>query len=160
MTNLKNYKYVIAGFKGAEKYHKQMEPLFNDPSIKVYYDLSDKERWELFAKSKMFLHAKGYGINENKFPEGLEHFGLVTVEAMNYGAIPIVVNKGGQREIVVNGKDGYLFNTKEDLIKAIKQLGNNDVFRKKIELAARKSAKKFMVDRVLRKINKIIEPFD
>jgi len=39
----------------------------------------------------------------------MEHFGIVTVEAMAAGAVPVVVRRGGQPEIVEHGVSGYLW---------------------------------------------------
>jgi glycosyltransferase involved in cell wall biosynthesis len=50
-------------------------------------------------------------VNEEKNPENTEHFGITTLEAMATGAIPFVVAKGGQKEIV---SDERLFWETED----------------------------------------------
>ena len=41
---------------------------------------------------------------------------MSTVEAMSAGCVPVVINKGGQKEIVSHGKSGYLWNTVDDLL--------------------------------------------
>jgi glycosyltransferase involved in cell wall biosynthesis len=66
--------------------------------------------------SKIFWHAKGYSHDENTEPAELEHFGITTVEAMSAGCVPVVINKGGQREIVNDGTNGFLWDTPEELI--------------------------------------------
>src|SRR5439155_21578300 len=55
---------------------------------------------ELYGKAKIFWHASGYGIDEEIQPELVEHFGISTAEAMAAGCVPIVINKGWQKEIV------------------------------------------------------------
>ncbi len=55
---------------------------------------------ELYGKAKFFWHAAGFGVDEEKDPEKVEHFGMTTVEAMSAGCIPIVIAKGGQKEIL------------------------------------------------------------
>ena len=42
---------------------------------------------------------------------------MAAVEAMEAGCIPIVINKGGLKEIVFQGKDGFLWETEEELKK-------------------------------------------
>jgi phosphatidylinositol alpha 1,6-mannosyltransferase len=42
------------------------------------------------------------------FPSTTETFGLVTLEAMASGCVPVCADAGGSRDIVVNGENGYL----------------------------------------------------
>jgi glycosyltransferase involved in cell wall biosynthesis len=46
----------------------------------------------------------------------MEHFGIVTVEAMLAGCVPVAFAGGGQLEIVNHGVDGFLWRTQEELI--------------------------------------------
>jgi glycosyltransferase involved in cell wall biosynthesis len=63
---------------------------------------------EIYSRAKIFWHAAGFGIDENKQPERVEHFGMTTVEAMASGCWPLVYEAGGQREIFENFKDKNL----------------------------------------------------
>lgn len=72
--------------------------------------------WEEYEKAKIYWHASGFGEDLKTHPDRAEHFGMSTVEAMGMGAIPIVINAGGQKEIVQHGENGYVWNTKEELI--------------------------------------------
>ncbi len=69
----------------------------------------------IFTRSLIFWHASGMGEDEKVHPEKFEHFGITTVEAMAAGCIPVVINKGGQKEIIKNGYDGFLFNSRKEL---------------------------------------------
>jgi glycosyltransferase involved in cell wall biosynthesis len=71
---------------------------------------------DYYNRASLFWHAAGYGIDEERFPEHAEHFGMSTVEAMSAGCVPIVVNRGGQKEIVSHGESGYLWNTPDELV--------------------------------------------
>ena len=64
---------------------------------------------DLFAKALLFWHAAGMGEDAERHPEKFEHFGITTVEAMASGCIPVVINRGGQSEIIKNGQNGFLF---------------------------------------------------
>lgn len=77
---------------------------------------------EIYGKAKIFWCAAGFGINEKINPERLEHFGMTTVEAMAAGCVPLVFNAGGAKEIIDNGKNGYLWQNKKDLISLTKKL--------------------------------------
>lgn len=57
----------------------------------------------------------------------MEGFGRVTVEAMQYG-IPVVgYNSGGTSEIVIHGKNGYLFENEEQFVDSIGELFSSPI---------------------------------
>lgn len=60
---------------------------------------------ELYSSAKIYWHAQGYGEPADALPETQEHFGITTVEAMSAGAIPVVFDTAGPREVMlpVNG---------------------------------------------------------
>ncbi|WP_294431192.1 glycosyltransferase, partial [uncultured Treponema sp.] len=91
------------------------------PSAKFYFEPSRAEIEKLYAESEIFWHAKG--INEEN-PLYFEHFGITTVEAMSAGCVPIVINKGGQKEIV-DDSCGFKWNTLEELISITENLVKN-----------------------------------
>lgn len=76
---------------------------------------------EILSKAKIYWHATGLDENPDKSPIKLEHFGITTVEAMASGCVPVVINFGGQSEIVISGS-GFLWNTREELLFYTKKL--------------------------------------
>lgn len=95
--------------------------------FKVYFfpNIDQKELIKLYAKSSIYWHAAGF---EESDPEKFEHFGITTVEAMSAGCVPVVINLGGQKEIVDDGIDGYLWNTTSELIEKTNYLIENKEF--------------------------------
>lgn len=83
----------------------------------VYFHLntSFQRLKELYRKADIYWHATGYGFDASKYPEKQEHFGITTVEAMSAGAIPIVINTAGQKEIVEHEQNGYLWDSLKEL---------------------------------------------
>ena len=49
---------------------------------------------------------------------------MTTAEAMSAGCIPIVVNKGGQREIVDEGVNGFKWDSIDELVEKTKKVLN------------------------------------
>jgi glycosyltransferase involved in cell wall biosynthesis len=96
----------------------------------IYFHVNSpyEELRQYYSRASLFWHAAGYGVNENVRPEHAEHFGMSTVEAMSAGCIPVVVNRGGQKEIVTHGESGYLWNTPDELVdRTIALMGNPDL---------------------------------
>ena len=116
-----NCTLVVAGsIKGESKeYIDSIQKI--SPSAKFYFEPSREEIEELYAESEIFWHAKG--INEEN-PLYFEHFGITTVEAMSAGCVPIVINKGGQKEIV-DDSCGFKWNTLEELVSLTENLVKN-----------------------------------
>jgi glycosyltransferase involved in cell wall biosynthesis len=95
----------------------------------------------LYERASIFWHAAGYGEDESTRPIFVEHFGISTVEAMAAGCVPIVINKGGQREIVQHGVNGFLWDTLEELKEYTGMLMNDDKLRARMAAAARESSR-------------------
>lgn len=93
-----------------------------------------------YEEAKVFWHAAGYGDNEREHPEAAEHFGIATVEAMAAGCVPVVINKGGQPEIVEHGVSGFLWNTPEELAEYTRRVVTDDQLRARLSAAARARA--------------------
>lgn len=102
--------------------------------VKIITNIEWEELVGIFARSHIFWHASGLGEDEEIHPEKFEHFGITTVEAMAAGCIPVVINKGGQKEIIKNRYDGFLFNTWKELkditLKIISEEENIEEIRK------------------------------
>ena len=89
--------------------------------VKLVFDPDREELEALYASSGIFWHAMGYGEEE---PVRFEHFGITTVEAMSAGCVPVVINKGGQKEIVTEDC-GYRWDTPEELVERTEFLIRN-----------------------------------
>ena len=69
----------------------------------------------LYRRASIYWHATGYSSIPQNDPSAQEHFGMTTVEAMSAGAVPIVINSGGQKEIVTQGRNGLLWDELDEL---------------------------------------------
>jgi GT2 family glycosyltransferase/glycosyltransferase involved in cell wall biosynthesis len=65
-----------------------------------YPNASLEQLVELYEQSAVFVHATGFGIDRLAFPERLEHFGIVPIEAASLGCIPVVYGDGGPVEVM------------------------------------------------------------
>jgi glycosyltransferase involved in cell wall biosynthesis len=115
---LPGWKLILAGGSevGGKDFVNELKEMSRGYPIEIKENLSFGELLRIYGKAKIFWTASGYGIDEVTEPEKVEHFGITTVEAMAAGAVPIVSNKGGQKEIVTQDENGYLWLEEEELI--------------------------------------------
>lgn len=109
------WKLILAGGSPPENlYFEEVKKLLSlsPGNIELRPNLNCEELKELYRDSSIFWHACGLGeIN----PHLVEHFGMTTVEAMQNYCVPIVIDGGGQVEIVDHGINGFRFKTIEEL---------------------------------------------
>lgn len=116
---LKDWKLILLGIvdRGQDNkaYAKQIYQNSLNYPIVIKHGVSFKEIKNYYGKASIYWHATGYGLDEGEKPEAMEHLGITTIEAMAAGALPIVIRKGGQKEIVTENKNGLLWETEEEL---------------------------------------------
>jgi glycosyltransferase involved in cell wall biosynthesis len=108
-----------------------------------HFDAPFEVLQQLYGQAKIYWHASGYGENVNRRPDRFEHFGISTVEAMAAGCVPVVIGKGGQKEIVINHETGFLWETLEELMDYTEQLARNPTLWAKMSQAALQRAQDF-----------------
>lgn len=156
-SGIKNYECWICGSEPPKDYYEKLRNLARGYPIKIAVNPTGRELKEAYSKSKIFIQAKGLGIDEKRYPASMEHFGMTPVEAMAYGAVPILLNKGGYKESVENGKSGFLFNTRDEAIEKIKLLVENEKLWSKMSRKARERAKNFSLERMQKEIDAAIK---
>jgi L-malate glycosyltransferase len=104
------------------------------------------------GSARIFWHAMGYGKDDEAEPFFMEHFGIATVEAMAWGCVPVVVNRGGQPEIVRHGIDGFVWDTLEELEHYTRLLMSDNELRDKMSESARLRAQTFDKQRFVKEV--------
>lgn len=109
---------AVAGAKlpEDETYYQRLVKIAGDSDVVFHLNPSRRELEALYRESLIFWHAKGLETEEASSPDLLEHFGITTVEAMSARCIPVVIDKGGQQEIVDEGVNGFKWNTTDELL--------------------------------------------
>lgn len=158
-AGLKDWKFVLAvSVKEKEKSDfEDMQKSAQGYPIEFLINKKNDELWETYSKSKIYWHASGFGEDLQKHPEFAEHFGISTVEAMGSGVVPVVINSGGQVEIVENGKNGFLWDSEEELIEKTNKLIKDEKLFVTLSENARIKAKNYSKENFVRKIKEIIE---
>lgn len=148
-SGVSDWKLVLLGsthLKEDQEFVAHLKKSSQGYPIEFLVNASFDELNKAYSTAKIFWHAAGYGIDETKQPEKVEHFGISTVEAMTAGCVPVVINKGGQKEIVEHEKSGYLFNTTDELVEYTKQLIANPKQIIGYSQAAQKRASVFSIE--------------
>ena len=145
-AGLKEWEYICAGSLGESaqdnSYFRSVEQKAEPCRAEVLANLGRDSLKLFYQRAKIFWHAAGYGESEER-PELFEHFGIVTVEAMAAGCVPVVINRGGQSEIVRHGVSGFLWNTFDELKEYTSLLTRDERLREKMADEARRRAQMF-----------------
>jgi glycosyltransferase involved in cell wall biosynthesis len=139
-----------------KEYLQSLKDLAEGYKINFKVGASFSELKALYAQSKVFWHAAGFGVDEEKNPEQLEHFGLTTVEAMAAGCIPVVINKGGQKEIVQEGENGFLWEDEDEFVDKTLNILAGKVKEEELRKNAIKSSKKYSMEVFESKVKEVL----
>lgn len=158
-SGLKNWQFIaaVSFLKENEKYIDKLEDKIKSYPIKITKNCGFDELEKLYNKAKIYWHATGFGEDLEKHPERAEHFGITTVEAMAHKVVPVVIEKGGQTEIVDDRINGFLWETEEELIQQTKILMIDDELREQMANLARKKSRQFTVEKFCEELQKIIQ---
>jgi glycosyltransferase involved in cell wall biosynthesis len=117
---LKEWKLVLIGSldftqKTHVDYVNEIKRELVNSNYEIIVNANKETLVDYYKKSFIYIHASGYGINENIQPENIEHFGITPIEAMQYGCYPIVYGIGGPKETLEKANIGLHFKTEEEL---------------------------------------------
>jgi len=162
---MRDYTLYLAGGVGSRadhlKYVEKVIAAGKNYPVKVITNIEWLQLVKIFARSHIFWHASGMDEDEKVHPEKFEHFGITTVEAMAAGCIPVVINKGGQKEIIKNGHNGFLFDSWKELkditIKIINGEVNADEIRKNAAESCRRFSNSNFERDLISTVNKVME---
>lgn len=109
-------KLIVAGnIIGAEEWNyfiHEVQPLLNEENVTFVGQVNFNEKVKLLGGAKALL-----------FPiERREPFGLVMIEAMACGTPVIAYRRGSVPEVVKDKKTGFIVETKEEMVEAIKNI--------------------------------------
>ena len=143
----KEWKFIMAGGSTNDNPYfarvKNELALLRVANIELRINLNNADILKLYSEASIFWHACGLGESD---PHLVEHFGMTTVEAMQNYCVPIVINGGGQREIVDHEVNGFLFSSAQELISCTLKVINDDELRKRIAAAAYEKSRNFSAD--------------
>lgn len=137
---ISNYEEDIAYLEKIKEVARQTDNVY------IHENYPFENLLKLYRKAKIFWHGTGFGENENLNPEKMEHFGITTVEAMSFGVVPIVINKGGQQETVKEDVNGYRWNSEEECVEKTLKVIKDEQERIKMAKICVEEAKNYSID--------------
>ena len=132
-------KTVIGLCRKTDQYHQ----FFSQFLETVSYLSVDKKRIPRILRN----HYGDIYVNPGRY----EGFCLSLIQAMSQGLVPITFPIGVAPEIIQNGRNGYLINTIDDMIKKINLLTSKKVTRARMAEEAIKTSKSFNSDMLIKK---------
>lgn len=137
------------------RYRERIERMARGWPIQLHVDLPRAELRALFERASVYWHATGYGERD---PILFEHFGITTVEAMAAGAVPVVIARGAQPEIVQHGVNGLTWSSLDELVQRTMGLAIDSVLAARLRQAAIARSRAFSEQAFKRRLFDLLEP--
>jgi len=158
LKKAEGWSFHLAGGAGGGDmgYIKELEEFAKGYPIYIHPNLEFKKLVDLYSESSIYWHASGF---EETDPAKMEHFGITTVEAMASGCVPVVINKGGQTEIVDNDKNGLLWNSLKEMESQTLELIKNPKLLEEFSKSATAKSALFSKEKFTEKIGEIVKKY-
>ena len=162
----KNHKFIIESIPPLINKYKNIKVLFagggilKDKMEKLAENRNIKNNVDFLGFRKdigKYISITDIGISSSK-QEGL---GLGIAEIM-YNGIPVVVSQDrGHRELVVNSKNGFVFEQENNasFLEYVEKLYLNEELRNEMGSSAKKSIEKFLIDNSLKQMTTIYKKY-
>ena len=124
--------------------------------IEFAVNASFNELQKLYGQAQIYWHAAGYGERVDRDPIKFEHFGISVVEAMASAAIPVVLNAGGPRELVIDGENGFLWSSTSNLRSRTWDLVKDSDLRAAMATQAKETSDRFDASAFRSRLNELV----
>ncbi|MBX9789751.1 MAG: glycosyltransferase family 4 protein [Pirellulales bacterium] len=150
-AGLADWRLVLVGAVGPRPedraYVERLRSEGSDLPMEIRTDVSARELRDLLAHAAILWHAMGYGVDAQRDPSRLEHFGMVITEAMAAGAVPIAFRGGGIPEMIAQGENGVLWSSFDELRQATLEVAGDVALRTRMAAAAVERSRDFSAAR-------------
>lgn len=156
--SFKDYKLILAGGLKEEDnnyFNFLKKTVANDSSIIFKTNIDYQEILHLYQSAKYYWHFTGFGIDEKKSPEKVEHFGIAPLEAMAAGCCVVSYAGGRMKDLITDKENGFLFKNENEFIKKINDAEKNTYLYQKITENGKEFVKKNFSYHVFK--NKVIK---
>ena len=154
---LAGWELHLAGVVEDEAYFKSLQNLAKNLPVVFHQQLDRARLVKLYEEASIYWHATGYGLDETQSPSAVEHFGIAPLEAMAAYCVPILIAKGGHKEILGDELNNYLWKSNQECINKTLSLIKNERERATVAEAMRHRAESFTPERFNRLLFKMID---
>ncbi len=147
----------LAGNKRDIAYVDKIKAMIKNEKVFLHINAPFGLLTDMYRKAKIFWHATGFNEDANGTPEKMEHFGIATVEAMGYGAVPVAIHEGAQPEIVQDGESGFLWGSESDWIGQTVRLIQDQALRVRLANAASLRSREFSIERFYESLRAVFD---
>lgn len=126
-----------------QEYFRHLVEASRDLPVRLLTNIDREHLIRLYSQTTYYWHATGYGVDEVRFPEYVEHFGITPVEAMTLGCVPLVYGAGGASDYIKHGVNGFTWRNKEQLVGLTLWCSRNSEQAAAIAEEARRTAQLF-----------------
>lgn len=154
---MQGWKLVLVGSVESAEYLAKVKHLAKGLPVEIVTDIDRSKLLDYYAKAAIYWHATGALDDELAHPEKMEHFGISTVEAMAAGAVPIVIAKGGQKEILGNKLRPLGWLNENECLKITRKFIKSEKMRREYSVQVRERAKKFNQENFAKKCWQMLE---
>jgi len=159
-NHLSGWKLILAGSslenESTNLYLSHLKFTAKDLPIEFVVNQPFDTIKKLFSISKIYWHAAGFGVDEKTDPQSTEHFGMTVVESMAAGLVPVVINKGGLKEIINQNINGFVWNKIDQLVGKTQLLISHPLKYKQMSQNARNTSTKYSTQNFKNQFIKII----
>jgi len=143
----KKVQFIIAGSQPKQPYIQYLKKL-GGANVTIHINPTDQDLSRLYQYADIYLCADQY-----------LHFGLTIFEAAQFRKPTIALNLGAAREIINNGKTGYVANNLNEFSFYLKKLIEDTKLRKKLGLNALQWSKGFSWEECADKWEKVLAKY-
>lgn len=152
------WKLVLVGSVNDTKYLSKVREACAGLDVVLATQASFEDLCNFYREASIYVHASGYGRDQQTEPELFEHFGIVVAQALASGCFPLVFDAGGPKEIVEAAGVGRTWRSLDELVDALQEAvvlfsspQGEDMTRKAIDAAGA-----YATGRLASQVNKLV----
>ena len=155
--DLRGWRLVLIGGADEPAYVDQVRAAARGLPVDIHTDVAEHQAEELKDRASVVWHAAGYGESPARHPGRFEHFGMAVAEGMAAGAVPVVLDGGGLREIVQHGLHGFRWRTIDELCEYTLRLVRDARLREDMGVAAKTHVQQWSLASYQDRVNALVQ---
>jgi len=109
--------FLVGNLNEGEHNRRYLEQCFEEASLGVHIetDVPFERIQSLYRSASVLWQFTGYGLPYGESPQYCEHLGLVALDSLHYGTLPIVYERSGVAHMIRYGETGFVFSSTSEL---------------------------------------------